>query len=356
MATIITIAYKELKSYFVSWMAYAVMAGYLGISGYIFFAILMGTQQDVQIQWLYHNMSVTLLFVIPLITMRLLAEEKSTGTLEILMTSPVTDTQVVLGKFLGAFALFNVMLVLSCVFPLILGYYLKVFALGGLKVTGLLVGPLVAMGLGIWMDMTDNELPGWLKWLVGFPLFTAGALVSCLFFVGRLMVWPKEAYWVASAAVGALWLVMMALGKVRDNETVRLSLAPLGLLFYNIAVPLVLNEGNGDMAATIAGYIGLLLVGACFLSVGLLASSLTDSQVVAGFLGFGILLVLWIIGWVKDQLSGWWADVVGYLSVLVHFQDFPDGVVDTKDVVFYVTFVILCLFFTVRAVESRKWR
>ncbi|NCO42268.1 MAG: hypothetical protein COZ06_27085 [Armatimonadetes bacterium CG_4_10_14_3_um_filter_66_18] len=356
MGNIVTIALKELKSYFVSWMAYVVMGVYLAIAGFIFFEILMGTQQDVQIQWLFHNMSVTLLFVLPFITARLLAEEKSTGTLEILMTSPVTDTQLVLGKFLGAFSLFNVMLVLSCLFPLILGYYLKVFEMAGLKVVGLLIGPLVSLGLGVWFDLTDNELPDWLKWLVGFPCFFAQSLIICVFFFGKLMLWQAAAYGVASAAIAVLLLVMLALPKVHRNDTIRLSLAPLGLLLYNLAVPLVMNQGSGDMAAPIAAYIGLLLVGACFLAIGLLASSLTDNQFVAGVLGFGALLMLWIIGWAKDRMTGVWADVVSFVSVLVHFQDFPDGVIDTKDVIYFVSFVILCLFFAVRAVESRKWR
>ena len=358
MGNIVTIAYKELRSYFVSWMAYAVMAGYLGITGFFFYAITISFQEDVRIEYLYGNMSVTLLFVIPLLTMRLFAEEKSTGTLEVLMTSPVTDTQVVIGKFISAFSLANVMLVLSCLFPLILGYHLKVFEMAGIKVIGLLVGPLVAMCLGIWFDMTDNELPGWLKWLVGFPVFFVGSLAICLFFIahGNVSLIPKEASWVACGVAGVFWLAMLALPRVRDNEVVRLGLAPVGLLLYNIAVPLVLNQGTGDMASTIGGYIGLLLVAACFVAWGVFASSLTDSQVVAGFLAFGVLLVLWVIGWIKDKLEGLWADIIGYVSVLEHFEDFPKGIIDTQHIVYYISFVVLCLFFTVRSVESRKWR
>lgn len=362
MGNIITIAIRELKAYFSSWMAYVIMAVFLGISGWMFFGILMGTKDDVQVQWLYHNMSVILLFVLPFLTARLLAEEKRTGTFELLMTSPVSDLQVVVGKYLGAFAMFNVMLVLSCLFPLIVGYHLKVFTMGGLRVAALLVGPLVALGLGVWFDVTDNELPGWLKWLVGFPCFFAQSLILCLIFLGRIMFWPKEAYLVASGVVAALWLVMLALAKVRENENIRVSLAPLALLLYTVGVPLVLNQGSGDMASSIGAYIGLLLVGGCFLAFGVFASSLTDSQFVAGIISFGGLLLLWIIGWGTEAATGaegWaatWIKVREYISVIARFQNFPDGVIDTKNVVYYVSFVVLFLFFAVRSVESRKWR
>jgi len=358
MGNIVTIAYKELKSYFVSWMAYVVMGVYLGIAGFIFFEILMASQQDVHIEWLYHNMSVTLLFVLPFITARLLAEEKSSGTLEILLTSPVTDVQLVLGKFLGAFSMFNIMLVLSCLFPLILAHYLKVFEMAGIKVVAMLVGPLVLLGLGLWYDARDNDSPGWLKWLTGLPAFCAVSLIIGLLFIayGNVQLWSKEVSWVTSGVVAALWLAMLAIPRVRDNDGTRLACAPAGLLLYNLAVTLVLNQGTGDMASTVAGYVGLLLVGACFLSVGVLASSLTDNQFVAGVLGFGSLLFLWIVGWAKDRMSGLWADVVGFISVLSHFQEFPEGTIDTKDVIYFLSFILLCLFFAVRAVESRKWR
>lgn len=236
MTRVFLIAYRELKSYFCSWMAYLVIGGFLAISGFIFFVIITGNHQA-SMRWSFHNMAVTLLFVCPILTMRLLAEERRSGTLEVLLTSPVTDAQVVLGKFLGAVGLLAVLVAATLHFPLILAQY-------------------------------GSPDPG--------PLFT--------------------------------------------------------------------------------GYLGLLLVGASFMAVGVLASSLTESQVVAGFLSFGGLLVLWIIGWAASQPGSAVGHVLEQLSLLNHFDDLAKGVIDSKDIVFYLSFMAVCLFGAVRALESRKWR
>ena len=236
MTRVFLIAYRELKSYFCSWMAYLVIGGFLAISGFIFFVIITGNHQA-SMRWSFHNMAVTLLFVCPILTMRLLAEERRSGTLEVLLTSPVTDAQVVLGKFLGAVGLLVVLVAATIHFPLILAQY-------------------------------GSPDPG--------PLFT--------------------------------------------------------------------------------GYLGLLLVGASFMAVGVLASSLTESQVVAGFLSFGGLLVLWIIGWAASQPGSAVGHVLEQLSLLNHFDDLAKGVIDSKDIVFYLSFMAVCLFGAVRALESRKWR
>jgi ABC-2 type transport system permease protein len=236
MTRVALIAYRDLKSYFSSWMAYLVIAGFLAISGFIFYVILTGSRQA-DMRWSLHNMAVTLLFVCPLLTMRLLAEERRSGTMELLLTSPVTDLQVILGKFVAAVGLLAVILAATIHFPLIMVQY-------------------------------------------GAP--DAGPLMS--------------------------------------------------------------------------GYLGLLLVGASFMAVGVLASSLTESQVVAGFLSFGALLVLWIIGWAAEQAASGVGEVLRQISILNHFDDLAKGVIDTKDIVFYLSFMAVCLFGAVRALESRKWR
>jgi len=236
MRNILTLAYRELRSYATGWMAYVVTAGFLFIGGFIFWAILRYSQQA-EMRWALQNFAVILLFTVPLLTMRLLAEEKKTGTVELLLTSPVTDLQIVLGKYLGAVGLLVAMLLLTFAMPLLLIHY-------------------------------------------NAPEF------------------------------GPIWV----------------------------------------------GYLGLLLVGASFVAVGLLTSSLSDSQVVAGFLAFGILLGLWIIDWgVQPGATG----VVGalrYLSITGHLYDMQKGVIDTKDVIYYLSFIFLFLFFTVRIVESGKWK
>jgi ABC-2 type transport system permease protein len=230
------IAYRELKSYFSAWAAYLVMAGFLAVSGFIFYVILIGSRQA-EMRWSYHNMAVTLLFVCPILTMRLLAEERRSGTLELLLTSPVTDFQVIFGKFLAAVGLLAVILAATIHFPLILVQY-----------------------------------------------------------------------------------------------------------------------GSPDPGPLLIGYLGLLLVGASFMAVGVLASSLTESQVLAGFLSFGALLVLWIIGWGADQASSTAAEILRQISILNHFDDMAKGVIDTKDIIFYLSFIAVFLFGAVRALESRKWK
>jgi ABC-2 type transport system permease protein len=233
---VLAIACRELRAYTTGWMAYIVTAGFLLIGGFIFWVILYNTNQA-EMRWGFQNWAVTFLFIAPLITMRLLAEEKKTGTLELLTTSPVTDAQVVLGKYLGAVGLLVGMLVMTFVMPLLLLHY--------------------------------NQ-----------PEF------------------------------GPIWV----------------------------------------------GYLGLLLAGGSFLAAGLLASSVTDSQVVAGFLGFGILLSFWIIGWAAPPGGTGWASALQYLSIVTHLEDFSRGVIDTKDLVYYVSFIAVFLFFTVRVMESGKWK
>jgi ABC-2 type transport system permease protein len=137
MKNIWTIAYKDFKAYFTSPIAYIVTAGFLVIMGWMFFWNLSHfNMQNLQfaqynmgkgvsitdgiIRPLYGNMNVVLLFLVPFVTMRLLAEEKKIHTIELLMTSPVTITEIIVGKFLSAWLLVNVMLALTLVYPLIL--------------------------------------------------------------------------------------------------------------------------------------------------------------------------------------------------------------------------------------------
>jgi len=230
------IACREFRSYFSSWLAYVVGTGFLGICGFIFYVILVSSR-EAEMRWSFHNMAVTLLFVCPLLTMRLLAEERRSGTMELLLTSPVTDLEVIIGKFLAAVGLLAIMLVATAEFPLILVQY-----------------------------------------------------------------------------------------------------------------------GSPDPGPLMTGYLGLVLVGASFMAVGVLASSVTESQVVAGLLSFGALLVLWIIGWGADQAASTTGAILSQLSIVNHFDDLAKGVIDTKDIVFYLSFIAVCLFGAVRALESRKWR
>ncbi|HET7747514.1 MAG TPA: ABC transporter permease [Vicinamibacteria bacterium] len=191
------------------------------------------------IEGLLHNMAVVALFVAPMLTMRLFAEEKRSGTMELLATAPITSLQIVLGKFLGAVSLYALMIVAGLVNFLLLWYYAPV----------------------------DPE-------------------------------WKP-------VATGAL---------------------------------------------------ALLLVGSCFIAVGLFISTLTRNQIVAGTLTFGVLLGFWILGWWKDETSGPLMKVVAYLGLLTHLDEMMKGVLDLKDVVFYLSFVALGIFLCHQSLESQRWR
>lgn len=119
MLTALTIARRELGAYFASPIAYFVIASFLVISGYLFSIILIASKQA-SLEGLFANVTVILLFITPLLTMRLLAEEQRSGTIELLLTSPVRDWEIVVGKFLAALGLFGIILLCTLVYPLII--------------------------------------------------------------------------------------------------------------------------------------------------------------------------------------------------------------------------------------------
>jgi ABC-2 type transport system permease protein len=104
--------------------------------------------------------------------------------------------------------------------------------------------------------------------------------------------------------------------------------------------------GNPDWGPIASAYMGLLLLGAAYISVGSLCSALTENQIVAAAISFGVLLFLWVIGWASD-LSG----VLSYISIIEHFDVFVKGILDTKDIIFYLTFIGFNLFLTKQCLE-----
>ena len=109
-------------------------------------------------------------------------------------------------------------------------------------------------------------------------------------------------------------------------------------------------------APILTGYLGLVLTGATFLAVGVLISSLTENQIVAGFGTFGVLLGLWIIGWGAESAGGSLRTVLQYLSITEHMDTFSRGLIDTKDLVYYLSAIALALFLTLRSLDSKRWR
>jgi ABC-2 type transport system permease protein len=246
---------KEMRLYFGSPVAYVVFTFFLLISGWFFSQIFLyysdiSMRSLMQPQFgqnlsvtenvmrpLFTNMGVVLLFFMPMLTMRLFAEEKRAGTMELLLTYPVRDGEVLAGKFLASAGLYLVLLVLTLVYPALVAYFTRV------------------------------------EW---GPILT--------------------------------------------------------------------------------GYLGLLLMGASFLAVGLLISSLTENQIVAGFGTFGVLLAFWVIGWGAEFAGGNMRTALQYLSVTEHMDSFSRGLLDTKDLVYYLSATALALFLTLRSLESKRWR
>ncbi len=255
MSNVIAIAQKELKSYFSSPIAYITIGFFALLYGYFFVAILSyfvrqsmqmnqfqgGPQalniNQVLIRQLLQNVTILILFIMPMVTMRTYSEEKRSGTIELLLTSPLTDFQIILGKFLGALA---------------------------------------------------------------------------------------------------LWATMLAV-----------SLIHIGLLFV---------YGNPEWKPIATAYLGLLLLGGCFISVGLFISSLTKNQIVAGMVTFGVFLFLWVITWIGGFSGPTIDSLTQYLSIIDHYDDFGKGVLDTTHLIYYVSFITFGLFLTAKSVDSERWR
>jgi ABC-2 type transport system permease protein len=104
------------------------------------------------------------------------------------------------------------------------------------------------------------------------------------------------------------------------------------------------------------GYLGLLLQAGTLLALGTFISTLTKNQIIAGAATFGVCLLLWVLEWTSGYESATWAHVLAYLSVITHFESFAKGVIELKDVIFYLSGIFLGLFFTARSMESMRWR
>ena len=244
MRVIRAIARRELAAYFGSPTAYVLIGVYLVLSGYFFYSdltfyVLFGGADLANGLWRYVflDFRMVAMLVVPLITMRLLAEERKLGTLELLWTFPVRDREVVAGKFLASLAAYTLMLLPTLVGPAAL-YVMHPFALG--------------------------------------PL--------------------------------------------------------------------------------LAGYTGMLLLGAAFIACGLAASAVTDSQGVSALLTYGVLVLSWFLAWNEAALSERLAPVVVALSLFDRFYGFAQGAIDSRDVAYFVAFILLFLFLALRAVGARIWR
>jgi ABC-2 type transport system permease protein len=255
MKNIWAICKKEIKTYFTSPIAYVIITVFLVLIGFFFYSLIWWfnsqSLQMAQNQYyyqqlninqmvyspLFHNMSIILLLMIPLLTMRLFSEEKKRQTDELLFTSPISVNQIILGKYFASLFVLLVMLFLSGI--------LSIF---------------------------------------------------------------------------------------------------------------VFSYGNPELAPILSGYLGIFLVGAAFLAVGIFFSSVTENQIVSAILTFGALLLFWILNWASYSAGGMWKSILNYLSFFQHFDDMTRGILDTTDLVYYLSFIFLGLFLTHSVIQSKRWR
>jgi len=230
------IARRELYAYFVSPIAYLVAAAFLLLSG-LFFVVGAARWQDATLQPMFGSLSIVLIFLAPVLTMRLLSREQDQGTIELLLTAPVRDWEVVTGKFLSS-----------------LVYYAGTLALTGLY------------------------------------------------------------------------------------------------------IPVLVLYGHPDLGTIGSGYLGLVLLGAALLALGVLSSSLTGNQIVAAVIGIVASVGLWLLDLLGSLFGGGVQQLIGYLTPSGHYYNLIDGIVDTRDLIYYLSATFLFLFLASRVIEARRWR
>jgi len=232
----LVISKREIRTYFNSPVAYIVVTVFMIITGYLFFTQLF-LEKQADMRSFLGVMPLLFMFLIPAITMRLLAEEKGSGTLELLITMPVRDVEVVVGKFLAALALLCTALGLTLVFA----------------------------------------------------------------------------------------ITVMKLGPI-------------------------------DKGPTLGGYFGLVLMGGAYVGIGLMASALTRNQIVAFIVSFAICFALYLFGRLTQFVPESLQPIISFLSIDGHFENFSRGVVDLRDVIYYLSVIGVCLLIATTSLESRKWK
>jgi ABC-type transport system involved in multi-copper enzyme maturation permease subunit len=311
---------RELSAYFVSPIAYVVLFVFLAVTGRLFYLTLeqltasgpRGAEYPMQL--FFSNQWFWLIFLVipPLLTMRLFAEERGSGTLEMLMTSPLRDWQVVLSKYVACFAFYAFLWLPTLAYlPVLIDLQQPTFHEVWTPYSILFLAGLGAVLLAL--------LSALLRFGTGFRV------IGLLLFLGGL----------ACAIAG-------------------------GVLHNRYDSPHLIELSCGiDPWPVISTYLGVALAGAMLLALGLLVSSLVRSQLIAFLVALGLSLVFLAAGfWRPDLDSGRLADrVIYFFSVPLHFsQDFNRGVIDTRHVILYGSVALMCLFLTVRSLESRRWQ
>lgn len=136
------------------------------------------------------------------------------------------------------------------------------------------------------------------------------------------------------------------------------SMFTLLTMLVGTLLPLILLEtfAHLDWGLILSGYLGILLLGASFIALGLFTSSLTENQIIAAVLSFGAFLLFWIIGWAKSFAGPPLGQILEHISIVVHLDSFVRGLIDSRDLVFYLVFIFFWLFVTLRFLNTRFWR
>jgi ABC-type transport system involved in multi-copper enzyme maturation permease subunit len=311
---------REFSAYFVSPIAYVVLFVFLTVTGRLFYLTLEQLTAsgprgaEYPMQFFFSNQWFWLIYLVipPLLTMRLFAEERGSGTLEMLMTSPLRDWQVVLSKYVACFAFYAFLWLPTLAYlPVLIDLQKPTFHEVWTPYSILFLGGLGAVLLALLSAL--------------LRLGTGLRVVGLLLFLGGL----------ACAINGGV------LHYCRDD------------------IHLVEMAAGIDPWPVVSSYLGLALSGAMLLALGLLVSSLVRSQLVAFLVALALSLVFLAAGfWRPDLDTGSLAyRVIYFLSVPLHFsQDFNRGLIDSRHVVLYASVALLCLFLTVRSLESRRWQ
>jgi ABC-2 type transport system permease protein len=129
------------------------------------------------------------------------------------------------------------------------------------------------------------------------------------------------------------------------------------LLLATTAYPIILAAtGNPEIKPILSAYLGTFLIGGSFLAIGILFSSMTENQIIAGVLTFATLIFFWLISWASHSAGPAMSEFLNYLSLIGHYQNFARGIINTSDVVFYLSYITVSLFLTHRILDSYRWR
>ncbi len=252
-----TLYKKEIKNYFSSPIGYVILTVFAAIAGFFFYTITFNfilfclqtetnyinpfvqtpNINEMVVRPIFSSLGFVFIIIIPMISMRLFAEEKSAGTIQILLTSPLKPINIILGKYFAS-------------------------------LTFLLI------------------------------------MISVTFFYQ--------------------------------------------LLFFLYSTP--------TWQPVLVGYIGLFLLGSTFLALGILISSLTNNQIIAVILTFGLFLFLWIIGWSIENTNSQWRLIAEYISFYNHYQDFSKGILDTKSITYFCSIIFFSLFLTHKQIQAYRWK